>query len=191
MEKYITSYSKMYLIFSKSPVKILSAVALADQLKNEWDTWILSRRQKSVLSWAFGKFSKTILHGKSKLPEILVKSGENSSMGAFYSLVQKSTTSGNHLVFSTAFKNDRHDMVNMERKNVDNEFDSSENSAMAYMNEDDIEQDDTFIVNHDDKIPPIPKLSIGCSIRYIQDDNVEVGRLGVVDLSNPSPPTMY
>ena len=78
---------KNVLHFPKSPVKILSVVGLAEQLKDGWDTWILSRRHQSVFTWAFGKFSKTILHGKSKLPELLIKSSKNTSMDAFYSLV--------------------------------------------------------------------------------------------------------
>ena len=90
---------KNVLHFPKSPVKILSCVSLADQLQDDWDTWIWSRRFQSVFTWAFGKFTKTIIHGKSKLPELMIKSSHNNNMDAFYPLIQKSTTSDNHLVF--------------------------------------------------------------------------------------------
>ena len=49
---------KNVLHFPNSPVKILSIVGLADQLKDDWDTWILSRRHESLFTWDFGKFPK-------------------------------------------------------------------------------------------------------------------------------------
>ena len=47
------------------------------------------------------------------------------------------------------------------------------------------------LLYHDDNIPPIPTLSIGCSIIYMQDYHVEAGKLVGVDLRNPSQTTMY
>ena len=47
---------KNVLHFPGSPVKILSVAALADQLKDDWDTWILSRRTQSTFTWDSGKF---------------------------------------------------------------------------------------------------------------------------------------
>ena len=67
---------KNVLHFPKSPVKILSVASLAEQLKDDLDTWILSRRFQSIFTWDFGKYTKTILHGSSKLPEIQVKSSQ-------------------------------------------------------------------------------------------------------------------
>ena len=74
---------KNVLHFPNSPVKILSVVELAEQLKDDLDTWILSRRYQSIFTWAFGKFTKTIVHGKSRRSELLIKSC-NSTVGAFY-----------------------------------------------------------------------------------------------------------
>ena len=106
---------KNVLHFPNSPVKILSVVELAEQLKDDLDTWILSRRYQSIFTWAFGKFTKTIAHGKSRLPELLIKSC-HSTVGAFYSLVKKSQTADCHMVFHAAFKVDRSDISQFENK---------------------------------------------------------------------------
>ena len=74
------------LHFPNSPVKILSVVALADQLKDDWDTWILSRRKQSLFTWDFGKFCTTIIHGTSKLPELTIKT-KPDKIETFNSLV--------------------------------------------------------------------------------------------------------
>ncbi len=182
---------KNVLHFPNSPVKILSVVGLADQLKDNWDTWILSRRHQSLFTWAFGKFSKTILHGKSKLPDLLIKSGTYSNMNAFYSLVQKSTTADNHLVFNTAIKMDKKQITDMENNDLSQGSVYNATSPVAYSNEEELKDNENFTVEHDVSIPPIPTLSIGCSVRYIQDDHVEVGKLIGVDLSNPASPTHY
>ena len=63
---------KNVLHFPNSPVKILSVVGLAEQLDDDVDTWILSRRHESLFTWDRAKHSKTIQHGSSKLPELMV-----------------------------------------------------------------------------------------------------------------------
>ena len=73
-------------------------MSLAEQLKDDLDTWILTRRYQSIFTWDFGKFTKTILHGNSKLPELQVKSSQKNAE-AFYSLVRKSQTADCHLIF--------------------------------------------------------------------------------------------
>ena len=112
-------------------------------------------------------------------------------MDAFYSLVQKSTTSDNHLVFNTAITMDRSQITIMENNDTSQESVYHATSPIAYNNAEDLKDDDSFTVKHDDSIPPIPTLSIGCSVRYKQDDHVEVGKLVGVDLSNPASPTYY
>ena len=154
------------LLFPNSPVKILSIVALADQLKDSWDTWVFSKRHQSLFTWAFGKFSKTILHGKSKLPELFVQSGTHSNMDAFNSLVQKSTTSSNHLVFNTAIKMDRNQITTMANNETSNDSVYRVTSPMVYDNTEDLKDDESFTVEHDDAIPPTPTLFIGYSVRY-------------------------
>ena len=47
---------KIIFHFPNRPIKILSAVGLADQLKNDWETWILSRKTQSTFTWDFGKY---------------------------------------------------------------------------------------------------------------------------------------
>ena len=59
------------------------------------------------------------------------------------------------------------------------------------MNEDNVVDDNHFIIHHDDKTPPIPTLSTECPIRYMQDNHLEVGKLVSVNLINPSQSTMY
>ena len=97
---------KNVLHFPDSPVKIMSVVSLAEQLKDELDTWIMSRQKFSILTWAFGKFTKTIDHGKSRLSEMLVRCTKDT-VGAFTSLVETSKTASNHLVFQTSIRRDR------------------------------------------------------------------------------------
>ena len=132
MVKKFKIFLKNVLHFPNSPVKILSVVGLADQLKDDQDTWILSRRHESLFTWDFGKFSKTIIHGKSKLPELLLKSGVDTTMEAFYSLVKKSTISDNHLVFHAAFKNDRATITTMETKFSEQNHGYNKSSQDAY-----------------------------------------------------------
>lgn len=179
---------KNVLHFPKSPVKILSVVSLSEQLQDDLNTWILTRRRQSIFTWAFGKFTKTIIHGKSRLPELSVKS-THSSTDAFFSLVKKSKTANCHLIFGKAFKVDRSAMAAIE--NLDSEsipcfFPSSHH---AYAVETENSSDDP--ISSETVLPPIPTLSIGSSVRYIKDDHVEVGTLVGVDMSNPSVPTMF
>ena len=43
-------------------------------------------------------------------------------------------------------------------------------------------QDDYDETNSVTSIPSIPTLSIGCSVKYVQDDHVEIGTLVGVDI---------
>ena len=109
-------------------------MSLAEQFKDDRDTWILSRRCQSVLTWKFGKFSKTIIYGGNKLPELLVKSGTNNTMEAFYSPVHKSNTENIHLDANTALKMDRNHMNTMEDNDVANDFNYTESTSIVYLN---------------------------------------------------------
>ena len=179
---------KNVLHFPNSPVKILSVVELAEQLKDDLDTWILSRRYQSIFTWAFGKFTKTIAHGKSRLPELLIKSC-HSTVGALYSLVKKSQTANCHMVFHAAFKVDRSDISQFENAKYECDIQYSACNFEAYNN--DVSSDDEYTIVHDTTLPPAPVLSIGCSVRYTKDDHVEVGTLVGVDLSSPSSPSIF
>ena len=174
---------KNVLHFPKSPVKILSVVQLAEQLQDDLDTWILSRRFQSIFTWAKGKFTKTITHGKSRLPELLIKSSHNT-VKAFYSLVQKSKTANCHMVFTSAFKSDRHDLSTFEDIKHQNNFEYDLCTCKAYAN--DVMNDEEYTIHHDVSIPKIPTLSVGSSVRYLKDDHVEVGILIGADFSDPS-----
>ena len=178
---------KNVLHFPKSPVKILSVVSLAEQLKDDLDTWILSRRYQSIFTWDFGKFTKTILHGSSKLPELQVKSSQKNAE-AFYSLVRKSQTANCHLIFNKAFKTDRSSMTKEENKDMNNSLFCCM-TKHAY--EVDKVQDDYDESDSVTSIPSISTLCIGCSVKYMQDDHVETGTLVGVDISDPSKPALY
>ena len=172
-------------------MKFLSVVGLADQLKDDWDTWILSRCHQSLFTWNFGKLSKTIIHGKSKFPELRVKSGADSTMEVFYSLAKKSTTSDNHLVFHAAFRTDRSISNTVENKLSDQNLDYCESSPAAYETDVYVEEEEFSLANHDSNPLPIPTLSISGPVRYIMDDRVENGTLVGIDLSSPANPTQY
>ena len=97
---------KNVIHFPVSPVKILSAVSLSEQLQDDLDTWILSRRKFSIFTWAKGEFSCTINHGTSRLPELTISSTRNN-VDALSELVAKSSTSSNQLVYRNAVVYDR------------------------------------------------------------------------------------
>ena len=96
----------------------------------------MTRRRQSIFTWEFGKFTKTIIHGKSRLPELSVTS-THSSTDAFFSLVKKSKTANCHLIFGKAFKVDRSAMATIE--NLDSEstprFFPSSHHAYAFETE--------------------------------------------------------
>ena len=77
----------------------------------------------------------------------------------------------------------------MGNKDSNPEFEYFVNSATTYMNEDTIDYDDNFIIHHNNIIPPVLTLLIGWSIRYIQDNHVEVGKIVGVDVGNTFKPT--
>ena len=72
--------------------------------------------------------------GKSKLPEMQIKPTNASTVGAFLSLVQKSTTSDNNLVFKTAVKEVRNSMSDFENKLCTSSYAFS--TSAAYLNDD-------------------------------------------------------
>ena len=128
------------------------------------------------------------MHGRSKLPELQAKSTQKNAE-AFYSLVRKSHTSDCHLIFNKAFKVDRSEMSKLE--DIDSEDDPLFCCTTSQVYEVDNEEDDFKDSDLIASLPPIPTLSIGCSVRYMQDDHVEIGTLIGVDISDPSRPASY
>ena len=63
------------LYFPQSPVNILSVTSLADQLHDDDGTGIDTKRNKSHFYWDNSKFSRTIVHGTSRLPELSINEG--------------------------------------------------------------------------------------------------------------------
>ena len=82
-------------------------------------------------------------------------------------------------------------MHKMENILSDQNIDYINSSDSAYLNEHINDEVKNFTTKHEDTIPPIPSLSIGCSVRYKLTDHVEVGKLTGVDFSHNSKPTIY
>jgi len=56
--------------FPDSPVNILSVTALAHQLEDDTGTWIQTLRSSSIFTWDHDKYTRTIFHPVSGLPEL-------------------------------------------------------------------------------------------------------------------------
>ena len=55
-------------------------------------------------------------------------------------------------------------MHKMENISLDQDIHYMNSSAAAYLNEDINDEAKNFTIKHDETIPPIPTLSIGCSV---------------------------
>ena len=75
------------LFASDSPVNIISVTALAEQLDDNNGTWIQTSRYTSIFKWDFGKFSKTIVHPTSRLPQLQVND-RFSKLTPFYTFLE-------------------------------------------------------------------------------------------------------
>ncbi|KAL7542834.1 hypothetical protein ACHAWF_007261 [Thalassiosira exigua] len=63
------------LFFPQSPINILSITSFAQQLKDTKGTGILTLQRSSKFFWDHGKFSRTIRHPSSNLPELSINEG--------------------------------------------------------------------------------------------------------------------
>jgi len=70
-----TTILKDVLYFPDSPVNVLSVTAFAAQLDDDHGTWIKTSRHQSVFTWDNEKFSKTLVHPASNLPQMTVNNG--------------------------------------------------------------------------------------------------------------------
>ena len=50
------------LYFTDSPVNILSATALAESMKDDEGSWLITKMEYSDFAWDFGKYTKSIDH---------------------------------------------------------------------------------------------------------------------------------
>ena len=50
------------IYFSDSSVNIISETALAESMKYDDGTWVLTKRKYYVYTWGFGEYKKTISH---------------------------------------------------------------------------------------------------------------------------------
>ncbi len=66
---------KNVLFFPSSPINILSVTELAEQLQDDAGTGITTVRMKSTFFWSGRKFSRTIIHPASNLPEMPINDG--------------------------------------------------------------------------------------------------------------------
>ncbi len=75
-----TGHEHSYLIhnvlfFPESPINILSITEFANQLNDDSGTGITTYRRESVFFWDNRKFSRTIVHPASNLPEMAINDG--------------------------------------------------------------------------------------------------------------------
>ena len=103
---------------------------------------------------------KLLFIEKSKLPELIVKPSTDTTIDTLYSLVEKSNTSDNHLVFHAAFQIDRASMATTTNRISDQDLVYSESSPMAYNNDATTDDEENYIINHDPTPLPVPTLSI-------------------------------
>ena len=81
---------KNVLYFPDSPVNVLSVTAFASQLNDDNGTWIKTARHQSVFSWDHEKYTKTLIHPASNLPQMTVNSGF-SIFTSFCKFLEKAT----------------------------------------------------------------------------------------------------
>ena len=175
---------KNVLHFPHSPVKILSVVSLAEQLGDEYDTWILSRQKESIFTWAKGAFSKTIQHGKARLPEMSIRTVKDN-VAAFHALVTKAATPDNYLRLHSALLTDRRHLSATENNSNNFALNTSVSCSDSSICSDDYDADEHL--NDDDKDGGLscietPILEVGSAVRYIKDDHVEGGTLITIDI---------
>ena len=168
----------------------MSIVYLTEQLQDNWDTWIQSRRHQSLFTWNLGRFSKTIIHGKSRLPELIIKSAEDS-IAALSSIISKSKTDDRQLAFHLAFTIDRTSLKKDEDENYSLSNNIKESHFFSPENETDLFEEDYDDDDHLNPLPKPPTLSIGCSVRFAKDDHVEDGVLCGFDISDKASPVVF
>ena len=83
-----TTILKDVLYFPDSPVNVLSVTAFAAQLDDDHGTWIKTSRHQSVFTWDNEKFSKTLVHPASNLPQMTINNGY-SVFTSFYNVLEK------------------------------------------------------------------------------------------------------
>ncbi len=70
-----THIIKNALYFPNSPINILSVTEFANQLKDDNGTGITTFRRESNFFWDQCKYSRTIIHSASNLPEMSINDG--------------------------------------------------------------------------------------------------------------------
>ena len=66
--KLYTKKLNNVLYFLESPVNILSANSLSESMKDDYVTWVLTKREYSIFTWYFGRYKKKISHSENFLP---------------------------------------------------------------------------------------------------------------------------
>ena len=149
------------LFFPDSPVNVISCTAFANQLGDDEGTWIQTKRQYSVFTWDFGKYTRTISHPSSNLPEIQL----NPSKGWYVSFVNLFRPQcyfiNKPLASRTLLPEVRKDDISFL---------------------DEIPQDRSFETFS--KSPKNSTFAIGEKVKYTRDDHHEVGTLTSIDLDS-------
>ena len=61
--------------FTESPVNIISATALAEYMKYDEGTWVLTKWKYLIFTCYFGKYKNIISHSENYLPELETHAG--------------------------------------------------------------------------------------------------------------------
>ena len=63
------------IYFPYSSVKLLSATAFTEYIKDDEVTWVLTKMKYSIFTWYFGKYKNKITHSENNFPHLEIQSG--------------------------------------------------------------------------------------------------------------------
>ena len=69
------------IYFPYSSVKLLSATAFTEYIKDDEVTWVLTKMKYSIFTWYFGKYKNTIARSEIFLPVLDVQAGFSKFSG--------------------------------------------------------------------------------------------------------------
>ena len=73
--KLHTNKLNTVLYFTDSSVNILSETKLAESMKDDDGTWVLTKRKYYIYTWGIGEYKKAIYHPENYLPQLEIQAG--------------------------------------------------------------------------------------------------------------------
>ena len=71
------------IYFPESPVNVLIATELAESMKYDEGTWVLTKGKYCIFTWDFGNYKNTKAHLENYLPELHIQASFNKFYGCF------------------------------------------------------------------------------------------------------------